>query len=463
MDLLIAHAYFLAEDEHERRVMKPYPPLGVLYLSAYLKKQGFRVGVFDSTFRTLAEFEATLQAEHPPIVGLYVNLMTKFNALKMIALCKAVGAQVILGGPEPAAYAEEYLARGADVVVIGEGEETLAELLRCTRPFTPVQFATILGIAYCTADGQVARTASRPYLAHLDALPFPDREAINVDRYVSVWRDHHGVGSVSLICARGCPYHCQWCSHGVYGHTHRRRSPANVADELEMLLARYRPDQVWYADDVFTIHRKWLLEYAAVLKQRGVRIPFECISRADRLDEDVVRALAEMGCQRLWLGAESGSQRILDAMRRETDVVDVQNKTRLLQQHGIQVGMFIMLGYEGETIDDLRATVTHLQRAAPDVFLTTIAYPIKGTPYYAQTAPRHIARAEWDARSDRDLSVAGRYSRRFYTFAMRWMVNSVGLHREWHSARRPVPLAKTALNTLLGRAGMRLTQHEREA
>jgi radical SAM superfamily enzyme YgiQ (UPF0313 family) len=458
MDLLLTHGYFLTEDAHEQKVMKPYPTLGLLYLTAYLKQHGYAVEVFDATFRSLAEFEAYVRAERPPVVGLYTNLMTKFNVLKMIAACKAAGARVVLGGPEPAAYAAKYLAGGADVIVIGEGELTLADLL--ARGFQGLD--QVAGVAFVDDNGAVITTPPRPYIARLDSLPFPDREAIDLDRYVRVWRDNHGVGSVSLICARGCPFHCQWCSHAVYGHSHRRRSPANVADELALLLERYRPDQVWYADDVMTIHRRWFLEYARTLKARGLRVPFECISRPDCLDETVVAALKEMGCDRLWIGSESGSQRVLDLMQRGTKADDVRAKTKLLQQAGIQVGMFIMLGYEGEQMADLEATTEHLKQSNPDVFLTTVAYPIKGTPYYQQVHDRVLAPGAWDEVSDRDLSVRGRSSRRFYSFATRWMVNAVALHKEWHGRRRPLGLARTLANTVVGRAGMLLTQGEKE-
>lgn len=439
--------------------MKPYPTLGLLYISAYLKAQGHAVGVFDATFKTFPDFEAQLLVERPRAVGIYTNLMTKFSVLKMIAACRAVGAKVILGGPEPAMYAAEYLAHGADVIVVGEGELTMAELL--SRGFDDL--SSVLGIAFRGDHGNVVQTQPRPYIKDLDALPFPDRDAIDMDRYVRVWREHHGMGSVSLICARGCPFHCQWCSHAVYGNSHRRRSPANVAAELEMLLARYRPDQVWYADDVFTIHRSWFLQYAALLKERRLKIPFECISRPDCLNEEVVQRLAEIGCYRLWLGSESGSQRVLDAMRRDVKVEDVQAKAKLLHRYGIQVGMFIMLGYEGETVPDIEATTEHLKISSPDVFLTTVAYPIKGTGYYKKAEPRLLASSSWDKMTDRDLSVSGRYSPRFYSFATRWMVNAVALDREWRGGRRPVRLVKTLANAVIGRAGMLATQHERES
>ncbi|NDJ63366.1 MAG: B12-binding domain-containing radical SAM protein [Chloroflexi bacterium] len=464
MDILLAHGYFLHADPHERQIMKPYPPLGILHLSAYLKARDFTVEVFDSTFSDLDTFKALVARERPSVVGLYTNLMTKFNILAMTAWCKQHGATVILGGPEPPYYAAEYLAHGADIIVRGEGEVTLAELLPHLARHGLNGLNAIDGIAYFDHDAdRVAETPARALLQDLSALPWPDREAIDLDAYMNVWREHHGHSTISVIHARGCPYTCTWCSHSVYGNTHRRRTPQDAAAELLWIKERYNPDRIWYADDVFAINPRWLFAYQAELEKRGVRIPFECISRADRLNERVVEALAQMGCFRLWNGSESGSQRILDAMQRRVIAEDVQAKTHLLRQHGIETGMFIMLGYESETVADLEATVDHLKRANPDIFLTTLAYPIKGTPYYQQVADRVRSDKPWAERSDRDLTVGGRHSRRFYSFATRWMVSEVGLHRarlagDVGRGRR----LKLAVNTHVGRVGMWLTRHQIE-
>ena len=143
------------------------------------------------------------------------------------------------------------------------------------------------------------------------------------------------MGSVSLITARGCPYHCRWCSHSTFGKTHRRRSVGSVADEAEWILDRYQPEMLWYADDVFTIHTGWTLAYAAEMKRRGIRVPFECITRADRFSAPVAAALAEMGCFRVWIGSESGSQRVLDAMQRGVQVEQVRDSgaSRAVPRH----------------------------------------------------------------------------------------------------------------------------------
>ncbi|RMF27608.1 MAG: radical SAM protein [Chloroflexi bacterium] len=463
MDILLTHGYYLEEDPHERAVMKPYPPLGLLYLSSHLKARGFAVEVFDTTFRRPADFQRFVEQTRPPVVGIYVNLMTRRHVLAMIRRCQAVGSTVVLGGPEPANYAEAYLARGADVVVIGEGEQTLEELLPHLARRGPTGMQAIRGIVYREEDGRIVRTAPRPYLRDLDAQPFPDRAAVDLPAYLRVWREHHGMGSVSLITARGCPYTCAWCSHAVFGYSHRRRSPQNVADEVEQVLETYHPEMLWYADDVFTIHRRWFFAYAEELRRRKLRVPFETISREDRLDEEIIRTLAEMGCFRLWIGSESGSQRVLDAMQRRTDAARVREMVRLLRRYGIQAGLFVMLGYEGEEVQDIEATVEHLKAANPDLFLTTVAYPIKGTPYYEQVAERVIPLKPWEEGSDRDLTVAGRHSRRFYRFAIRWMVGEVTWHRLRHGAGRDYRrMLKALLNARIGRLGMWLTRHQRE-
>ncbi len=475
VDVLLTHGYHLWDDPHERQTMRPYPPLGLLYIAAHLEAEGADVAVFDSTFARGADFVQAVQEARPKVVGIYANMLTRKRVLPMIRACQRVGARVVVGGPDPANWPEEYLAHGADAVAIGEGEETLSELARHWLSHArgaPEDLGAIAGLVWLEgrtlgpdglATGEVVRNLPRRQLPNLDTQPFPARHLIDIDAYLRTWRRHHGQGSVSLITARGCPFHCTWCSHAVYGHSHRRRSPANVADEVAHIVDTYRPELLWYADDVFTIHKKWLRNYAAELSQRGLRMPFETITREDRLDERTMDTLAEMGCYRIWVGAESGSQRILDAMKRKTDAERVIEMVHGLQRRGIQAGMFIMLGYDGETLADMEETVGVLKRAAPDVFLTTVSYPIKNTPYYMQVKDRIVARKAWAEGSDRDFDVVGRHSRRYYDFATRWMVNSVAASRHAKDSRAAgqARRAKAEVSARIGRLGMQATAHER--
>jgi len=200
-------------------------------------------------------------------------------------------------------------------------------------------------------------------------------------------------------------------------------------DEVEWLLHHYQPDMVWIADDVFTIHHGWLRKYAAEMRRRGLRVPFECISRADRLNAESADLLAQLGCFRLWIGSESGSQRILDAMERGVTVKQVQTAVELCKTRGIQTGMFLMWGYEGEELEDIEATIEHVKLTDPDVFLTTVSYPIKGTPYYERVAGSLVQLKPWGISSDRELGLRGRRSSEFYADADRLLQREVQLAR----------------------------------
>lgn len=430
-DLLLTHGYFLAEDPKEQAIMRPYVPLGLLYLAAFLERAGFSVEVFDTTFRRFADLEARLRQGPPSVVGFAANLMTRAHVVRLARVAKENGWTVLFGGPEPPNWAEEYLAAGGDVVVDGEGEETLAELLPVLGAHgpDPSALSRVNGILFLDASGTLVKTPPRTKVADLDTLPWPARGKVDVAKYLETWRAAHGASSLSLITARGCPFRCNWCSHGVYGFSHRRRSPAAVADELASLVETYRPDQVWYADDVFNIKASWLVEYADELDRRGLHVPFECICRADRMTEEAAAALARLGAYRVWIGSESGSQRILDAMERGVTVEQVKAAAALLKRHGIETGMFLMWGYEGEEIADIEATVALVRDTLPEVYFTTVSYPIKGTKYFENVAGRAVATTEWASGSDRDFAVKGRHSRRFYDQATRYLRRSVEVHR----------------------------------
>jgi anaerobic magnesium-protoporphyrin IX monomethyl ester cyclase len=448
MKVLLTHAYFLAEDPKEQQIMKPYAPLGLLYISAYLRKQGFDVDIYDSTFRSKSDLFAILESGPPAIVGVYANLMTRVNALEIIVRAKQAGWKVIAGGPEPANYPEQYLRSGADVVVMGEGELTVEKLL--LSPFDRALWPEIGGLIFQGADGAVVRTGSAPLIKDLDVQPWPDRERIDMKKYLETWRTFHGKGSVSLITARGCPYRCNWCSHSVYGMTHRRRSPKAVVSEIEWILERYNPEILWFADDVFTIHHGWLFEFAKEMKRKRLSVPFECITRADRVNEAVAATLAELRCFRIWIGSESGSQRILDAMQRGVSIQQVRSAVQLVKANGIETGMFLMWGYEGEEIEDIEQTVAHAKACHPDICFTTVSYPIKGTPYYDRVASRLVNLEPWSRSTDRDIRIKGRHSRRFYQHADELLKNEL----------LPTP---DPARTLAARMGLQMTRHEVEA
>ena len=455
-NVLFAHGYFLHEDPKEQAIMKPYPPLGLLYLSAWLDLHGVENEVFDTTFSTKEDLKKYLLEHRPRIVALYVNLMTKLNVIEIMHFIRSQeslkNSLIVLGGPDVTHNTADYLACGADLIVMGEGEQTMLEVAltvegrrwtadgttgneqRATsneKRTTNNDFSHIPGLAFLLPDGSVFKTPPREKIRDIDQLPFPNRQKINLQFYLDAWKRAHGHSTVSISTQRGCPYTCKWCSTAVYGQSYRRRSPANVADEIGFLQKNYDFDLIWFVDDVFTVSHKWLDEFRDELEIRGLKIQFECITRADRLNEKVIRVLKECGCFRVWIGAESGSQRIIDAMDRRVDVGQVREMIKAARRAGIQAGTFIMLGYPGETEADIRETVEHLKDSNPDLFTITVAYPIKGTGLYEEVQATSFSDLGWAERTDRELDFQRTYPRRYYDFAVRWTVNSV----HWHKAK----------------------------
>jgi radical SAM superfamily enzyme YgiQ (UPF0313 family) len=462
MKVLLTHGYFLAEDPKEQELMRPYPPLGILYLAAFLEQRGQEAEVFDSTFSSRAALERRLLTAPPDLVGIYTNLMTKLGVLGLIRFIRAQPAlartRVVLGGPEVRYHAEKFLEHGADVIVVGEGEETMHALVTAfSKGGSTSALAEIAGIVFRDDGGQVVRTPARALLSSLDDLPMPKRDAIDLQPYLNAWRTRHGTNAVSVSTMRGCPYSCRWCSRAVYGGSYRRRSPRQTVDEIESIVQRYAPDSLWFVDDVFTINHRWLDELTAELERRHLRVRYECITRADRLDERVVGLLKRSGCFRVWIGAESGSQKILDAMDRRVTVERVREMIQLSKKHGIETGTFIMIGYPGETEADVDATIEHLKLADPDQFTITVAYPIKGTPYYEEVEGDIVDSRPWEQTTDRDLELRRPQSKLYYKLAVARVVNEV---RSYQLARRTgggpsLDVTKHRVKALVARAGMR--------
>ncbi|MGC4041096.1 MAG: radical SAM protein [Flavobacterium sp.] len=349
MSILLTHAYYLSDDPKEQKIMKPYPPLGLLYVSAYLKSKNIANDVFDTTFSTQQAQLEFISETKPGIICIYTNLMTKVEVVKLIKILKTEYygfPKIILGGPDVTYNIENYLKAGADFLIIGEGEETAFEL--CDAIMNKGDFRNVNGIAFLK-NYEVVQTQARTKFRELDELPLPNREAINMYNYLETWKNNHGESSMTISTQRGCPYTCKWCSTAVYGQSYRRRPAHQVAAEMKMLKEQYNPDAIWFVDDVFTISHKWLTAFHEEVVKQNAQIRFECITRAERLNDEILKLLKEAGCFRIWIGAESGSQQIIDAMDRRVDVNHVKKIIQDTNALGIETGTFIMLGYPGET------------------------------------------------------------------------------------------------------------------
>ncbi len=431
MKVLLVHPYFLGEDEAERHIMRPYPPLGLLYISAHLKKQqSFDVKIFDGTFADTEAFRQTLKQFEPQVIGFYANMMTRMNLIRLHRLVPEETVTVV-GGPDVRHYIDEYLSLGIDAAVVGEGEHTLVSLLHEFK--NKQNWGNIPGIAFIDSESGI--TTVNPDVKpprDLTLYGMPDRQAINLNQYLDCWEHHHGMRPISLITSRGCPFQCTWCAHHVFGYSLRKRPVDHVIEELEWLSENYQFDHYWFADDVFTIQPKWTAELADRLAERPELLkPFECISRADKLDTTVISHLARLKCSRVWVGAESGSQRLLDLMKRGVTREQVFTSVTELKKAGIDTGMFFMWGFENESLEDVEETIELATSCRTDLALTTIAYPIKGTPFYKSLEEQgRIGHVPFDEGSDRQITIKGQRSKNTYDWASKLLQSKLTIAKQ---------------------------------
>jgi anaerobic magnesium-protoporphyrin IX monomethyl ester cyclase len=427
LKVLLTHGYFIHDDPKEQVIMRPYVPLGILYISTYLEQNAVAHEVFDSTFSNKQAQIEFIEHYKPDYIGIYVNLMTKVNVLQVITSIKnnprLKHIPIILGGPEVRNHADKLLQHGADYIVLGEGEISFYELINALDKGHDI--LPITGICYLNAVGEIIKTGEREKIKDLDLIGIPNRKKVNLQLYLDAWKQHHGKNAISISTMRGCPYTCKWCSRAVYGLSYRRRSPEHVLEEMIHLQQTYNPDSLWFVDDVFTVSHKWMETFATLVELNGIKLPYECITRADRLNEEVLSLLQRSGCFRVWIGAESGSQKIIDAMDRRVDVEQVRNMIQLAKKFNIETGTFIMLGYPGEDESDIEETIHHLKTSNPDYFTITIAYPIKGTALYEEVEPNFTTQLDWTNSSDREIKFKRTYPERYYRFAVSRVVNEV--------------------------------------
>jgi radical SAM superfamily enzyme YgiQ (UPF0313 family) len=409
--------------------MKPYPPLGLLYVSAFLLSKDIPNDVYDSTFYSQSDQLIFIKEKKPKVICIYTNLMTKIEVVRLIHILKTVDynfPKIILGGPDVTYNIENYLNAGADFLVIGEGEETTFELYNAIMNHG--DFDQINGIAFLE-NKTVIQTPARTKFRELDELPLPNRAAIPNEKYLETWKKNHGESSMTISTQRGCPYTCKWCSTAVYGQSYRRRPAHLVAQEMKMLKDQYNPDAIWFVDDVFTISHKWLTAFHEEVVKQNAQIRFECITRAERLNDEILRLLKEAGCFRIWIGAESGSQKIIDLMDRRVDVKHVKKMIQDTNALGIETGTFIMLGYPGEMEEDITETIQYLKDANPTQYTITIAYPIKGTSLYNEIENDITIQPDWETSTDRQIEFKRTYSRKYYDYAVKKVVNEVEFSR----------------------------------
>lgn len=448
--ILFGQSYYLRFDPKLWQAMQPYPPLGTLYAVSIMRQRGYPVALFDAMLAEgPEEWTAALRQHQPRYAVLFednFNYLSKMSLLKMrkaafamIESAKAQGCVVIVCGADMTDHADLYLERGAHYVIIGEGEETLAELIDHLEGKDAPPLPEIRGLAYRSADGTTTRTLPRPVIANLDSIPFPAWELVDHDRYRELWREHHGYTSMNMITTRGCPFHCNWCAKPIWGQRYNVRSPQNVVDEMAWIKREFQPDNLWFMDDIMGIQDRWIESFADLLEANKVHIPFKSLNRVDLLLRGrTIPALARAGAQIVWVGAESGSQKILDAMDKGTQVDQIYEATRQLHAQGVKVAFFLQFGYPGETRADIDLTIKMVRDLMPDDIGISVSYPLPGTKFYQQVKHELGARENWVDSADLAMLYRGPFRTEFYRQLHTVVHKDYRSRKTWRALRRLV-------------------------
>jgi anaerobic magnesium-protoporphyrin IX monomethyl ester cyclase len=428
LSILVCHSYFLRLDQKQVARAKPYPPLATLQVVSLLREAGHRVSFFDAMLAEgIDEYDRLLASESPQLVLFYednFNFLSKMclatmrrAACDMIGSAHGTGARVIAAGPDVSDAPVPYLRAGADLTLVGEGLSALLELLpRIDARPTASNEKLVLGlsgVAYLN-DGKLVAASGGKGLALAQSAGLAAWDLVDVERYRAVWMKAHGYFSLNMAASRGCSFRCTWCSKPIWGNQYLQRSPLEVAAEMAHLKRTFNPDHVWFADDIFGFRVDWVAQFAAATRAADAQIPFNIQTRADLISERMASALRDAGCKEAWIGAESGSQKILDSMNKGTTVSEILTARERLKAVGIRVGFFIQLGYIDEQIEDILATRQLLTAAQPDEIGVSVSYPLPGTKFYDLVKAQLRAKTHWQESNDLDMMFHGTYTSDFY-------------------------------------------------
>lgn len=438
-DILITHSYFLRFDPKQWKAQQPYPPLATLFAAAVLLNEKFNLTFYDMMFaQNASEIEAIIATNKPKYFVIYddgFNYLTKMcltnmrdAAFEMAAIAKKFGCKVIVSSSDSTDHSADYLNANFDFVIVGEGEQTLSELVKALNNNVN-DFSAINGLRYKN-NSTITETNKRENLKDLDLLPMPAWQLLNIAPYKNAWMKSKGFFSINIATTRGCPYKCNWCAKPIYGNRYNSRSPQNVVNELLYLKTHFKFDHIWFCDDIFGLKTNWVSEFANLVESNNLKLKYKIQSRVDLLLEESlatnkketqIEALARSGCDEVWVGAESGSQKILDAMDKGTKIEQIAKATQLMKQHKIKPCFFLQFGYINERYDDIKLTLKMLLELMPHDIGISVSYPLPGTKFYNTVKEQMIGKTNWTDSDELAIMFNATYPAVFYKKLQRYV------------------------------------------
>lgn len=429
MNILFTHSYFLRFDQKQWEQRKPYPPLATVLAASTLRNEGHQVQLFDTNFADDPnEITPIINEFNPKVLVIYddgFNYLTKMcltnmreAAFEMIKIARKNNIHVIVSSSDSTDHYEKYLEAGAHEIILGEAESTLLELISCID--LKKESNDVDGIVFMGTDG-VKKNPKRPVLTDLDQLPLPAWDLIKINLYKKAW-EKHGYFSINIATTRGCPYKCNWCAKPIYGNRYNSRSPEHVIQEIKLIQGLFDFDHIWFCDDIFGLKPNWVSEFNSLLKKEGIKLKYKIQSRADLLLKDeTIKNLAESGCDEVWIGAESGSQKILDKMDKGTAIEQIEESTLLMKRYGVKPCFFLQFGYLDELWCDVQATLSMLFKLMPHDIGVSVSYPLPGTKFYDVVSSQLDQKANWTDSDELLLMYKSTYSPKFYKILHRFI------------------------------------------
>jgi anaerobic magnesium-protoporphyrin IX monomethyl ester cyclase len=467
-DILLAHSYHLAYDPKQLRKMQPYPPLGTLYAATALREHGISVAVFDPMLQDpVSAFPEILKRLQPKVLAIYeddFNFLSKMCLTRMRELAwqlaqaaRETGAIVIVHGSDATDHAKAYLDHGADFVLVGEAEQSLVELCASILQTRELP-SSIPGVIHLDAHGDLVESPVKSSRnANWKNLPMPARDLVDLAPYRDAWLSAHGQFSTNVVASRGCPYRCNWCAKPISGNKFQLRSPQLVAVEISELKKVYGVQHIWFGDDIFALNQHWVQEFADAMETLDCRLPFKIQSRADLMTLETVAGLKRAGCAEVWMGVESGSQRVLDAMDKGLRIGQIEEARARLGEADIHACYFLQFGYPGEQWADIWKTIELVRNTRPHDIGISFSYPLPGTVFFDRVQEQIGSKTNWTDSDDLCLMFRAAYKDEFY-LALR-----NALHAEVDSWRDSGPAKSAADGTSLWQQVFALEQTSRNA
>ena len=436
--ILFSHSYYYKLDPKQWKNKMPFPPLGTLYAAALLRKNDFDVDLFDTNLRDSPKpIQFILHKTKPSYLVIYddgFNYLTKMCLTNMREACfemikfgKNHDCTIIVCSSDATDHYEKYLDKGADFIIQGEGEIALLELIKALESQNAID--AIKGIVF-KKENQIHVNPKRAVLQNLDELPIPAWDLVDMKSYKAIWKQSGQEFTLNIATTRGCPYKCNWCAKPIYGNRYNAHSPEYITHEIEYLKEKFEVSRFWMCDDIFGLKPNWVQEFNRELNKKHLQIRYFIQSRVDLLlKEDTIEALANSGLEEVWVGAESASQKILDAMDKGTKVEEIYEATRLLKEKNIKVAFFLQFGYLTENKEDILKTIAMVNELQPDNIGISVSYPLPGTSFYEKVKDDLKLKANWTDSGDFEMMFKGTYSSSFYRKLQRFV------HKEFRKSQ----------------------------